>query len=54
MATNTIRIHRVFRAEPEKVYRAFLAPRMNTLRAEMKVLRADWAKKVRAKAAARR
>jgi len=31
-----------------------VAPRMNTLRAEMKVLRADWAKKVRAKAAARR
>jgi hypothetical protein len=29
-------------------------PRMNTLRAEMKVLRANWAKKVRAKAAARR
>src|SRR5438093_13588131 len=28
-------------------------PRMNTLRAEMKVLRADWAKKLRAKAAAR-
>src|SRR6266704_4603282 len=26
MATNTIRIHRVFRAEPEKVYRAFLNP----------------------------
>ena len=26
MATNTIRIHRVFRAEPEKVYRAFLDP----------------------------
>ena len=29
-------------------------PHMATLRAEMKVLRADWAKKVRAKAAARR
>src|SRR6267143_568145 len=26
MATNTIRIHRVLRAEPEKVYRAFLDP----------------------------
>ena len=26
MATNTIRIHRVFRAEPEKIYRAFLNP----------------------------
>src|SRR6266480_7762874 len=26
MATNTIRIHRVFQAEPEKVYRAFLNP----------------------------
>ena len=26
MATNTIRIHRVLRAEPEKVYRAFLNP----------------------------
>ena len=26
MATNTIRIHRVFRTEPEKVYRAFLNP----------------------------
>src|SRR3989441_8864329 len=31
-----------------------VAPRINTLRAEMKVLRADWAKKVRAKAGARR
>jgi hypothetical protein len=31
-----------------------VASRINTLRAEMKVLRADWAKKVRAKAAARR
>jgi hypothetical protein len=31
-----------------------VGPRMSTLRAEMKVLRADWAKKVRAKAAARR
>src|SRR5713101_8211464 len=31
-----------------------VSPRINTLRAEMKVLRADWAKKVRAKAAARR
>src|SRR5260370_1690857 len=31
-----------------------VAPRMVTLSAEMKVLRADWAKKVRAKAAARR
>src|SRR5216684_6971768 len=31
-----------------------VAPRMTTLKAEMKVLRADWAKKVRAKAAARR
>src|SRR5881392_4221496 len=29
-----------------------VAPRMNTLKAEMKVLRADWAKKVQAKAAA--
>src|SRR5438270_11854487 len=28
-------------------------PRMTTLKAEMKVLRADWAKKLRAKAAAR-
>jgi len=27
---------------------------MNTLKAEMKVLRADWAKKLQAKAAARR
>ena len=26
MATNTIRIHRVLRSEPEKVYRAFLDP----------------------------
>jgi uncharacterized protein YndB with AHSA1/START domain len=26
MATNTIKIHRVLRAEPEKVYRAFLNP----------------------------
>ena len=26
MATNTIKIHRVLRAEPEKVYRAFLDP----------------------------
>jgi uncharacterized protein YndB with AHSA1/START domain len=26
MATNAIRIHQVFRAEPEKVYRAFLDP----------------------------
>lgn len=31
-----------------------VGPRMNTLKAEMKVLRADWAKKARAKAAARR
>src|SRR5438105_6271405 len=31
-----------------------VGPRMNTLRAEMKVLRAEWAKKVQAKAAARR
>jgi hypothetical protein len=31
-----------------------IAPRMNMLKAEMKVLRADWAKKVQAKAAARR
>ena len=31
-----------------------VAPRMNTLRAEMKVLRSEWAKKVQAKAAARR
>src|SRR5713226_4035863 len=31
-----------------------VAPRMRGLKAEMKVLRADWAKKVRAKAAARR
>ena len=30
-----------------------VGPRMHTLRAEMKVLRADWAKKVQAKAAAR-
>src|SRR5438309_11876873 len=29
-----------------------VAPRMNMLKAEMKVLRADWAKKLRAKAAA--
>jgi uncharacterized protein YndB with AHSA1/START domain len=26
MATNTIRLHRVLRAEPEKIYRAFLDP----------------------------
>ena len=26
MATNTIRLHRVLRAAPEKVYRAFLEP----------------------------
>ena len=26
MATNTIRLHRVFRSTPEKVYRAFLDP----------------------------
>jgi len=26
MATNTIRLHRVFRATPERVYRAFLDP----------------------------
>ena len=26
MATNTIRLHRVLRAAPEKVYRAFLDP----------------------------
>jgi uncharacterized protein YndB with AHSA1/START domain len=26
MATNTIRLHRVLRAEPERVYRAFLDP----------------------------
>ena len=31
-----------------------VAPRMRGLKAEMKVLRADWTKKVRAKAAARR
>src|SRR5437016_12540588 len=31
-----------------------VGPRMNTLRAEMKVLRNEWAKKLRAKAAARR
>src|SRR5438093_2197489 len=31
-----------------------VAPRMNTLKAEMKVLRNEWAKKLRAKAAARR
>src|SRR5881275_1929710 len=31
-----------------------VTPRMTTLKAEMKVLRADWAKKVQAKAAARR
>src|SRR5436853_6376262 len=31
-----------------------VGPRMTTLKAEMKVLRADWAKKLRAKAAARR
>jgi len=31
-----------------------VAPRMNMLKAEMKVLRADWAKKLRAKAAAHR
>src|SRR6266852_5394060 len=31
-----------------------VAPRMVTLRAEMKLLRADWAQKVRAKAAAAR
>ena len=31
-----------------------VAARMTKLKAEMKVLRADWAKKVRAKAAARR
>ena len=30
-----------------------VGPRMATLRAEMKVLRAEWAKKVRAKAAGR-
>jgi sugar-specific transcriptional regulator TrmB len=30
-----------------------VGPRMATLRAEMKVLRAEWAEKVRAKAAAR-
>src|SRR5437870_4351697 len=31
-----------------------VGPRMNTLRAEMKALRDEWAKKLRAKAAARR
>ena len=31
-----------------------VTPRMNTLKAEMKVLRSEWAKKVQAKAAARR
>ena len=31
-----------------------VAPRMRGLKAEMKILRADWAKKLRAKAAARR
>ena len=31
-----------------------VGPRMNTLKAEMKVLRNEWAKKVRAKAASRR
>jgi len=31
-----------------------VAPHMATLKAEMKVLRAEWAKKLRAKAAARR
>src|SRR6266853_1739869 len=31
-----------------------VGPRMATLRAEMKVLRAEWAKKLQAKAAARR
>ncbi len=31
-----------------------VAPRMRGLKAEMKLLRADWAKKLRAKAAARR
>jgi len=30
-----------------------VGPRMNTLKAEMKVLRAEWAKKLQAKAAAR-
>jgi uncharacterized protein YndB with AHSA1/START domain len=30
MATNTIRLHRVIRAEPEKVYRAFLDPEAMT------------------------
>jgi uncharacterized small protein (DUF1192 family) len=30
-----------------------VGPRMATLRAEMKVLRAEWAKKLQAKAAAR-
>ena len=36
-----------------KKYRG-VGPRMRGLKAEMKVLRADWAKKVQAKAAARR
>jgi hypothetical protein len=36
-----------------KKYRG-VTPRMNTLKAEMKVLRAEWAKKLQAKAAARR
>src|ERR1700747_1717054 len=31
-----------------------VAPRMNTLKAEMKALRGEWTKKLRAKAAARR
>jgi hypothetical protein len=31
-----------------------VAPRMTTLKAEMKVLRTEWSKKLRAKAAARR
>src|SRR5436190_23818539 len=35
-----------------KKYRG-VGPRMNTLKAEMKVLRAEWAKKLQAKAAAR-
>ena len=30
-----------------------VAPRMNTLRAEMKLLRAEWSKKLRAKALAK-
>jgi sugar-specific transcriptional regulator TrmB len=30
-----------------------VAPRMNTLRVEMKLLRAEWSKKLRAKAVAR-